>query len=849
MFSKHIPNLIQGVSQQAAPERRDTQCEDQLNCLNSPVDGCAKRPPMTFAMYADGLNWEGAKIFDYYRDDNELYVMAVKDDGTIQGINLLTMEEVTVTNSAPKSYLASSNPRKYIAAAVVDDYVFLSNKDTKPEMKDDAFTTDRPHEALIHFKAGAYSTRYIVVIHCNGLFYKWVYKTPDNSVESNADYIATNQLAATFYKAMAGFDPPTGASGDADSYGSLGCAAGDTASYATMTLTDIHADFQIHINGSTLRVHNPTIDFEVSVQDGVGDTYIVACKDKVSSFEDLPNRAFDGFIIKVAGEDRSEADDFYVKYNANGNGDGVWVETVAKNIKYQPKPSTWPHALYNSASSTFDLQYGQWGNRVVGDTDSDPNPHFINNKVVDVFYDHQRLGFLTKDAVCWSKSQNPWVFFRDTVQTVLATDPVTVQIRGGRNKNAAILERIVFAEEATFVWAQRNQYRITSGSDPFKQETVEAKPSTAFEYTALVAPVPVAESLYFATDTGRFSRIRDLYIEDGKPRGSTDVTEHTPKYVPDGVVCMTASDTARTLFVTTSEGSYRYLYVYQWLFSGMDRIQSAWNRWCLPEGHEILWVVTLERSVYVIVQLPGKGVGVVMLDMTPGATDSVGATYRTHLDWMVDGDTISSSYDSVTNRTTITMPYPIVRGAEDEVAVVVSSALLSTGYKRGQQIRVVSASGTSVVVEGDITGIHWYVGYLYDSYRTESQFFLRSEAGITPADRLTITDIVVSHAETVAYEVEVTLTRVKQGSVKEHTSTFDASSVYMNDEVIVDDGHFVVHVGEESKYTTIRLRNKSPYPSKWQSLEYRYTATMRAQPQYTTPATSGGGSGNSGRRG
>ena len=58
-----VPNVIQGVSQQAAQARRPTQCKEQFDCLNHAVEGAGGGGDVAFARDVDVNDRAGFTMF------------------------------------------------------------------------------------------------------------------------------------------------------------------------------------------------------------------------------------------------------------------------------------------------------------------------------------------------------------------------------------------------------------------------------------------------------------------------------------------------------------------------------------------------------------------------------------------------------------------------------------------------------------------------------------------------------------------------------------------------------------------------------------------------------------------
>ena len=81
LITEHIPNLINGVTQQATTLRRADQCEAQENCRNSLVDGMGKRPNSVLRG-ATGITEDITHkyITTIHRDEAESYKLIIDSD-------------------------------------------------------------------------------------------------------------------------------------------------------------------------------------------------------------------------------------------------------------------------------------------------------------------------------------------------------------------------------------------------------------------------------------------------------------------------------------------------------------------------------------------------------------------------------------------------------------------------------------------------------------------------------------------------------------------------------------------------------------------------------------------------
>lgn len=826
--SKVVPNLIQGVSQQAAQQRRDSQAEAQYDCLNSPKDGSISRHGADLLSRIPSTDLTGAWLYELFRGDNEHYLVAIKG-GVTRAFDLNTGVECTVNvASGVGDYLSQDggSPRAAFCAQTVDDYTFIATKHRVPALAGTT-TPARPKEALIFFRAGAYSSRYTVAVIIGGTVFRYSYVTPDNSTAFNAKFITTNQLAATFFRAMSGLV------GGPNSYGTGSFDPGDTGGSGGGTPSELAGDgeissagFYFQLNGNLIRIwRTDNQEFSVDTSDSVGDTYITAIKDDVASFSSLPKGGFEGFTVRVRGKSGGDGSaDYYVAYVNKTAATGYWREVVKPGVLTTLNPDTMPHALVNTGPGTFEVRRLTWSTRIAGDGEiSARNPGFVGKPIRSLFYHKARLGILTEATADWSKARNPYTFFPDTAQAVLADAPIGIEIAAG--ETIALLRKAVLMDEALYLWAQRSQFRINSGSDPFRADTVAADKSMSYEFAENSNFPGIGTSVYFATEPEDYATIRNLQLQQGRGVGDVDVTDHVSEYIPAGVRKLSTSDTGKLLLVQ-SDGAPNRLYLYNFLVQDRQIVQSAWNTWRLPAG-TILWSSVFRMYVYIALQR-ADGVYLLKLPLRGSANDP-GGKYRTRLDLRVSEAECAVTYDPDTQHSSIQLPYSLATGEEDLVRVAVRTSL-PDGFARGRLFRVVSASGSTVTVDGDLTGYDFYVGLAISSERIESTFYLRGPQGVVPTDSLMVREFIVSHDKTGYYRIEVDQRAGREKVYDLKPVTMGETNDAIGTAPGLVKGTLSAAVDCEAETCTIRMVNDSILPSRWQTAEYRYEAVLRAVP-------------------
>ncbi|WP_269929944.1 phage nozzle protein [Aminobacter sp. HY435] len=786
MATQPVPNLIQGVSQQAAQQRRDTQCEDQLDCFNSVADGAGARPCAEVVKVWPSRVLTGAFFTEIIRGE-ENYAIGVYNAAPF-GINLDTGVDAAITGSNADGYLDASalSPRDQFRAQVVEDTTFIINRDVAPIMDPAIVSPAVQPAALVFCRSGAYDTFYQVKL--------------------------SGPAALT-----ASYTTPSGSSDAWEQANSLAIA------------NDLRADINGNSgylavqSGSSFKVsRGDNADFDIETVDGNGDEYLYGFKDRVTAYSKLPARGFDGFTIAVQGESRTAVDDFYVRFTGP-SATGTWMEIVQPGIKTTLKKTTMPHTFTLTGPNAFTYGSRDWSTRIAGDEKSAKDPSFVGKKIRDVFYHQNRLGLLYSGGAVWSKSRFPFTYFPDTVQTVLATAPVDIAlVAAGTSRGAAEMDFAVQIDESLFLWATRAQFRVSSGQDPFKQDTVEAPPSTAYEYSTGCNPLALGSYLYFPTDVGPYATMRSVRFQTGKPGGDILVTAHVSKYIPSGVRWLAGSDTHGCVFVV-SDGEPDAIFLYNLLVQQDEFLQSAWNKWRIPGG-PILWASLRNNELRILQQRP-EGVALLKFNLTPKVVDPVaGAKYATRLDMRVSEAQVTGlAYMAGTNTTAFVLPY---KPTGPDLRVIVREDKPG-GYSRGREFKVTDVTNYTVTVEGNLTGYKFYAGQRISARRLDSRFYVRNEKGILDADRLTVNTYTVEFADTGYTRIEVATPNKPTRSYGWEGRTAGLPGSDLGPPVIGTD-KLTASVSELAENAEITLVNDSFLPSHWQSASYDYTAIGKA---------------------
>jgi hypothetical protein len=777
LITRSIPNLIGGVSQQPEILRLENQATAQENGFSGVVEGLKKRPPLNHISKISTSSLSNAFIHTINRDTSERYIVVISNGSltvhTVDGVS-----KTVVSQSNANNYLTSSNPRDDFKCLTVNDYTYILNKQKTVAMDSGTTSPAQIQQAVYTVVQGVNSTPYSITID----------GTTSTFTSSNTN---TKDIRDGVKSA-------------------IGSPGG-------ITLTNIgDSSFSI-VKTSSLTV---------SASDGYGNQASQVIKDEVQNFSDLPAEGINNMVVEVKGDASNSFDNYYVKFSS---GTKVWEETVAPGLEIALDNTTMPHVLirtadgnfrftqvdgssYTVSSTSYDVP--SWGNRVVGDLDSSPNPSFVGAKMKDIFFHRNRLGFLANENVIMSRSSEFFEFFNETVTDALDTEVIDVNVA---HTKVAILKHAVAFDEKLLLFSDQTQFILTGGAS-LTPGNVAVNVTTEYESLDTVSPVGSGNNVFFAFNKGQFTGVREMYVEaDGETNQGEDITANIPKYVPSEVFKFAnASNENILVLLSNKTGEKNRLYIYQWFFSQGRRLQSAWHKWTIgaDADTEILNIDFIGTTLYLVVQR-SDGVYIETVNCSPAVVDT-GASYLTHLDRKLDETQVTESYNSSTNITTITLPYAI-----DSTMKLVGKSGASN--KAGRDITIASQSGTTLTVSGDITAFNYFIGEQYIFTYTFSQQYLALGTNTTGTrtrireGRLQIRNWTVSFNDTGFFQSAVTPVG---RSVSNATFNGTIVGTGLTGTVNLEDGDFTFAVQSRNENLTISLTNNSHLPSNFVNAEW-----------------------------
>ena len=819
VISRAIPTLLRGISQSSDALKQPDHADIQDNADSNPVLGLTKRSGFQFLTALQSSTLGNVHIQTINRDANERYV-AIFSNGNVRVFEL-DGTELTVHKPDGTTYLNTSTPRSVMKTVTIADFTFVVNTSIQTAM-DTTLSGGTGTKAIIFITQATAKTTYSVTI--DGV-----------TVTDNTDgdsTLSTDTIAADL---------------------KTGLDAGLTG-------------FTIVRNGPVLYVRkNDNSNFSIDGTDTQGDTKMTIVKDSIQRFSDLPVVAPHGYVVEVKGDEGTNFDNYYVKFVGNNTTtdgvleEGQWEETVEAGITFKFNYDTMPHVLIrqadgnfrfarvdgdtynltiNGASTPFTLP--KWGERTVGDTDSAPDPSFIGNKINNVFFFRNRLGFLAGDNVILSRVSEFFNFFPETVVSVLDNEPIDV---AASHTKVAILKSAVTMGERLILFSEQTQFVLASSADNLTPKTANVIVATEFESSAAAQPIGSGSSIYFLTQKGSFAGIREYIIQgETKVQDAANITVHVPRLIPSNIFKMAVS-TNQDILVLLGSNNPNKLFVYRWLY-GADgqKALSSWFTYTINSNRSILNVDFIGTDLFAVIEEANK----VTLEKIPFETEfrEPNATFQYHLDHKVTEATtgVSVSYSSSTNLSTFTVPYRL-RAKMNVVGRYLSGGETSTFIDANGTARTllpaqliettnaVDGSTSTITAEGDYRNSKFIIGEPYEMhYRFRKQRLTEQGAGSPEyiSGRLQIHHFYIKYEDAGFFKVEVTPENRDTSTHKFTGRLLGAASAVIG-QVNLDTGTFRVPIMSKSDKVDIDVKNDTFLPTRLSSAEYEGRFHIRSR--------------------
>ena len=463
LISEQISNLINGVSQQPPSLRLASQSQVQENAMVTVAEGLKKRPPLEHVTKLSNKTDTDAKVHFINRDADERYVVLVTSDqfgsefsDAFSGTEMEMFSLDSPVNTWDVSFSVAFGPQDYarviggIASGENVDYITV--KDARDNLR--LFTVADTSFVLNKTTVTAKSTDTAASRAPEGIVFL------KQATDATAMDILIDGVDVT---------------------GSIHSASADTSITSIFNALNAVSGF-VATKFGTSNVHitrTDGADFTLHVEAPAAN--IIAIKDTVVNFTDLPAATKDGFTIKVTGDPGSSSDDYWLKHNNQSDVDvGEWVETVEPGLANTIDPNTMPIKLTRSAPDPWDDSFANdfgtpefslsqitWTDRVAGDLETAPDPSFIGERLNDMSFHKNRLSFLAGENIVLSELGEFFNYYATTATDLLDTDMIDL---AAPTNEVNILQNFVPFNENLMIFSDYAQVNELSSALIFDHE-------------------------------------------------------------------------------------------------------------------------------------------------------------------------------------------------------------------------------------------------------------------------------------------------------------------------------------------------------------------------------------------
>ena len=493
---------------------------------------------------------------------------------------------------------------------------------------------------------------------------------------------------------------------------------------------------------------------------------------------------------------------------------------------------------YTASGQSFTLP--KWGERTVGDLDSAPNPSFIGNKINNVLFFRNRLGFLSNDNVILSRAAEFFNFFPETVLSVIDSEPIDV---AASHTKVAILRSAVTVEQELILFSDQTQFVLTSTTDNLTPRTANVVVVTEFESDDDAQPVGAGSSIYYLSKRGSFANVREyVYQRDLVIRESSNITVHVPKLIPSNLFKFAVSTSADVLVCLGTDEPNK-LYINRWIYGQQyQKILNSWSTFTINENRSIKNVDFIGSDLFLVIE-EANGITLEKIPFENQFTET-NATFEYRLDHKVTEATtgVSVAYNSSTNISTFTVPYRL-RASMNVVGRYLGSGETST-FVNGQGTTITLKPGrliptsnstdgstSTITATGDYRNSKFIIGEPYEMhYRFSQQRMTAGSGGQAGGEylsgRLQLHHFYIKFEDTGFFNVEVT-------PDNRDTSTYKFTGKFLGENTIgavnLESGFFKVPVMSRADRVNIDVKNNTFLPTTLASAEYEAMFHMRSR--------------------
>ena len=592
--TQRVSNYLGGVSKQSDDKKLPNQVKECLNGYPDPTFGLTKRPGFKWiSNLGTGTTYDNSKWFYIHRDNDERYVGCIKpaSGGGTGDIDIWNANTGTVCNVYYDAKPWTASTAYVVGDKVVNDSGKVYQCDTAgtsagsggptgtgADISDNSARWDYvAAQDAQNYLTGARTNYDILTVQdtsiiTNNLHTVTALTAPDFTANARATLVLSDTPVGEYNVSIQGNAISTITANTSQTYDGLLTALKSSLD----SLSTTHSlGLTVTKYGTSLEITRASA-FTITCSGGSANNKLSVLQDQVDNVAQLPLQSIHGRTVKIINTATS-ADTYFAKFVAeNGtSGRGYWSETIDPTKSTGLTDTTMPHELINNSTNTFTFQKISWIPRKVGDDLTNSHPSFVGAKIQQAFFHNYILGFLSKDNVSMSQSQDFYNFYHTSAQTVTDADPVDLSCSTIR---PAALHGVIPTTQGLVLFSKNQQFLMSAADGILTPTSTSIRSISNYEMDEEVDPVDMGTNINFISKTPAYTRIFGMLTrgQDENPQ-VLDVGRVVNEWVPATIDTFIASP--QNQFLAMSSQSDRKVYFYRTYNDGEKNLVEAWFNW------------------------------------------------------------------------------------------------------------------------------------------------------------------------------------------------------------------------------------------------------------------------------
>jgi len=461
-----------------------------------------------------------------------------------------------------------------------------------------------------------------------------------------------------------------------------------------------------------------------------------------------------------------------------------------------------PITIQRISATEFKVDHFDWKLRDVGDETTNPDPTFIGKPINRVLFWRNRLVILAGENAITSRPGDFGNFWVNTALTVSNSDPIDIACSSSFPSD---LYDGIEMTDGLLIFSTDQQFLLSTSDSSLTPDTAKMVSVSTYNFNRKISPISLGPTIGYMDNSGQYSRFFEMAnITQSREPNIVDQTKVVSKMIPNDIDLFSNSRENSTIIIGKSGTDT--VYGYRYYSVGERRLQSAWFQWKLVNPIKYQFIID---DAYYFVDDDNflQRINFVQASTDP-SLDSGGNNYLLHLDNYTS--ITGGSYSASTNKTTFTASWLSSVTTPNGDLVLIDDD--ETATRSGNYTKP-TVNGTSIVADGDWSGITVQVGYLYD-YKIEFPRFYVTKT----ANQITVSDV---NASLILHRIKVAFGRVGlYESILSRVGKTDYTELYESTQPSAYSGDNVPYLMEKvqtipvyEKNENVDLTVKSTHPS------------------------------------